>query len=133
MLTTLDICQTIHSTIQRVSGDSNSSNKMLDRSPRWSVSNFRDRVGGGSVNIAVMSQKIECRNVLLRLLAATSVIEDVRRRKIIYNVPFIGGLSMSVEAKRCLKCNSEMVQGFIFGREGPNRIVSTWVEGRRRR
>ena len=36
---------------------------------------------------------------------------------------------MSVEANRCLKCNGEMVQGFIFGREGPNRIVSTWVEG----
>ena len=28
--------------------------KMLDRSPRRSVSNFRDRVGGGSVNIVVI-------------------------------------------------------------------------------
>ena len=29
-------------------------NKMLDRSPRRSVSNFRDRIGGGSVNIVVV-------------------------------------------------------------------------------
>lgn len=36
---------------------------------------------------------------------------------------------MSAHVNRCLKCNGEMVQGFIFGREGPNRIVSTWVEG----
>ena len=28
-------------------------NKMLDRSPRGSVSNFRNRVGGSSVNIGV--------------------------------------------------------------------------------
>ena len=28
-------------------------NKMLDRSPRRSVSNFGDRVGGGSVNMVV--------------------------------------------------------------------------------
>jgi|LakMenE01Jun11ns_1017448.scaffolds.fasta_scaffold9516647_2 hypothetical protein len=32
-------------------------NKMLDRSPRGSVSNFRIRVGGGSVNIGVRPQK----------------------------------------------------------------------------
>jgi hypothetical protein len=31
--------------------------KMLDRRPRRSVSNIRDRVGGGSVNIAVLSLK----------------------------------------------------------------------------
>lgn len=30
---------------------------MLDRRPRRSVSNFRDRVGGGSVNIAVIRLK----------------------------------------------------------------------------
>lgn len=36
---------------------------------------------------------------------------------------------MSTEANRCPKCNGEMVQGFICGREGPNRVVSTWAEG----
>ncbi len=32
---------------------------MLDRSPRRSVSNFRDRVGGGSVNIVVSGSMID--------------------------------------------------------------------------
>lgn len=36
---------------------------------------------------------------------------------------------MSAGTSRCPKCNGEMVQGFIYGREGPNRVVSTWVEG----
>jgi hypothetical protein len=36
---------------------------------------------------------------------------------------------MSAEANRCLKCNGEMVQGFIFESQGPGRMVSTWVEG----
>ena len=36
---------------------------------------------------------------------------------------------MSAGTNRCPKCNGEMVQGFICGREGPNRVVSTWVEG----
>ena len=36
---------------------------------------------------------------------------------------------MSAGTNRCPKCNGEMVQGFTCGREGPNRVVSTWVEG----
>ena len=36
---------------------------------------------------------------------------------------------MSAGTNRCPKCNGEMVQGFTCGREGPNRIVSTWVKG----
>ena len=36
---------------------------------------------------------------------------------------------MSSGTNRCPKCNGEMVQGFTCGREGPNRVVSTWVEG----
>ncbi len=36
---------------------------------------------------------------------------------------------MSAEANRCPKCNGAMVQGFTCGREGPNRVVSTWIEG----
>jgi len=36
---------------------------------------------------------------------------------------------MTVGMNRCPKCNGEMVQGFTYGREGPNRVVSTWVEG----
>ena len=35
---------------------------MLDRSPRRSVSNFRDRVGGGSVNMGVLSFIKDTRN-----------------------------------------------------------------------
>jgi len=35
----------------------------------------------------------------------------------------------SAEKNRCLKCGGEMVQGFICGREGPNRVVTTWDEG----
>ena len=36
---------------------------------------------------------------------------------------------MSAGANRCPKCNGEMVQGFTCGREGPNRVISTWDEG----
>ncbi len=36
---------------------------------------------------------------------------------------------MSAGTNRCPKCNGKMVQGFTCGREGPNRVVSTWVEG----
>ena len=36
---------------------------------------------------------------------------------------------MSAGTNRCPKCNGEMVQGFTCGREDPNRVVSTWVEG----
>ncbi len=36
---------------------------------------------------------------------------------------------MSAGTNRCPKCNGDMVQGFTCGREGPNRVVSTWVEG----
>ena len=36
---------------------------------------------------------------------------------------------MSAGTNRCPKCNGEMVQGFTYGRDGPNRVVSTWVEG----
>lgn len=36
---------------------------------------------------------------------------------------------MSAEPTRCPKCSGEMVQGFLFGSEGPKRMVSTWVEG----
>jgi hypothetical protein len=36
---------------------------------------------------------------------------------------------MSAGTNRCPKCNGEMVQGFICGREGPNRVVSIWEEG----
>ena len=36
---------------------------------------------------------------------------------------------MSAEPIRCPKCNGEMVRGFIFERQGANRLVSTWVEG----
>ena len=36
---------------------------------------------------------------------------------------------MSVGTNRCPKCDGDMVQGFTYGREGPNRVVSTWVEG----
>jgi len=35
-------------------------NKMLDRSPRRSVSNFRDCVGGGSVNMVVRWISASC-------------------------------------------------------------------------
>jgi hypothetical protein len=45
-----------------VAGQRNSKmrqNKMLDRSPRRSVSNFRDRIGGGSVNIGVLSRGVQ--------------------------------------------------------------------------
>ena len=43
---------------------------------------------------------------------------------------FSGGLSMSTEAIQCPKCNSVMVQGFIFDfHAGGKRIVSNWVEG----
>jgi hypothetical protein len=35
----------------------------------------------------------------------------------------------SAGTNRCPKCTGEMVQGFIVGREGPNRVVSTWVDG----
>ena len=43
---------------------------------------------------------------------------------------FSGGLSMSTEAIQCPKCNSVMVQGFIFDRaDGGNRRVINWVEG----
>ena len=35
---------------------------------------------------------------------------------------------MRAEANRCLKCNGEMVQGFMFESEGPKRM-DTWVEG----
>ena len=43
---------------------------------------------------------------------------------------FSGGLSMSTEAIQCPKCNSVMVQGFIFDREhaGLRRVIN-WVEG----
>ncbi len=36
---------------------------------------------------------------------------------------------MSAGTNRCPKCNGGMVQGFTCGREGPNRILSTWEEG----
>ena len=36
---------------------------------------------------------------------------------------------MSEVTNRCPKCHGEMVQGFTCEREGPNRKVSTWVEG----
>ena len=36
---------------------------------------------------------------------------------------------MSAGTNRCSKCNGGMVQGFTCGREGPNRILSTWDEG----
>lgn len=36
---------------------------------------------------------------------------------------------MSLETKRCPKCSGDMMQGFTCGREGPNRVVSTWVDG----
>ena len=36
---------------------------------------------------------------------------------------------MSAGTNRCPKCNGGMVQGFACGREGPNRILSTWEEG----
>lgn len=36
---------------------------------------------------------------------------------------------MSAGTNRCPKCNGDMVQGFTSGRDGPNRVVSTWVEG----
>ncbi len=36
---------------------------------------------------------------------------------------------MSAEPARCPNCGGEMVQGFLFESEGPNRVVSTWVEG----
>jgi hypothetical protein len=36
---------------------------------------------------------------------------------------------MSAEPIRCPKCNGEMVQGFILEYKGPNRLVSTWIEG----
>jgi hypothetical protein len=37
---------------------------------------------------------------------------------------------MSAAKTQCPKCNCEMVQGFIVDfRGGPDRLVSTWVEG----
>ena len=36
---------------------------------------------------------------------------------------------MCAGTNRCPKCNGEMMQGFTYGRDGPNRVVSTWVEG----
>ena len=43
---------------------------------------------------------------------------------------FSGGLSMSTEAIQCPKCNSVMVQGFIFDRaDGGQCRVINWVEG----
>jgi len=36
---------------------------------------------------------------------------------------------MSAGPTRCPKCNSEMVQGFVFEIDGAIRKVSTWVEG----
>lgn len=39
-------------------------------------------------------------------------------------------LSTSTKTIQCLKCNGEMVQGFIFDRaDGGNRRVINWVEG----
>lgn len=36
---------------------------------------------------------------------------------------------MTAEATRCSRCNGQMMQGFPFQSQVPERIVSTWVEG----
>lgn len=36
---------------------------------------------------------------------------------------------MSARSMRCPKCPGEMVQGFIWHSTGPQRRVSSWVEG----